>query len=81
MKDTVKYVRTSTNSQSNKGINAQAREFKDFTEALAIENERARELFERTKDKRQMKIINGTCGEPIVSKELWDKAQEKLKNK
>ena len=49
MKDTVKYVRTSTTSQSNKGINDQACELQEFSEALSMENERARELFERTK--------------------------------
>ena len=49
MKDTEKYVRTSTTAELNKGINDQVRECKDFHEALEMENERAIELFERTK--------------------------------
>ena len=89
MKDTVKYVRTSTTSQSNKGINEQAREFQKYVEAEARFNEVKKEWIERTKaeiEKQrtgdrfttytgQLKITNATC-ETIVSKELWDEVQE-----
>lgn len=95
MKETAKYVRTSTTTQSNKDINDQAREYQEYVEAEARFNEIKKEWINRTKaeiEKQrtsdrfttytgQLKITNGTCGTPIVSNELWDKAQEKLKNK
>ena len=95
MKETAKYVRTSTTSQSNKGINEQSREFQEYVKAEARFNEIKNEWINRTKaeiEKQrtsdlfttytgQLKITNDTSGTPIVSNELWDKAQEKVKNK
>ena len=46
---TAKYVRTSTASQSNKGIDEQSQEFREFAIALEAEEIRAKELLERTK--------------------------------
>lgn len=89
MKETAKYVRTSTTSQSNKGINDQARQYQEYVEAEARFSEIKKKWIERTKaeiEKQrtsdrfttytgQLKITSETH-EPIVSKELWDKVQE-----
>ena len=48
MKENEKYVRTSTTAQPN-GIEEQSRDLREFAITLEIEENRAKELFERTK--------------------------------